>query len=118
MIVRGRIGVALVVASMCFAGAALVLGGCQRSTAERLVGTWETGQGSATGEIQFSADGFMRKGGSAPVRFTVVGDQLRSEASGETNPVGQITWTSDDSFTYTVLGKTCAPVTMTYVRKR
>jgi hypothetical protein len=118
MIARRRLGVALVVVSVCFATAAFGLAGCQKSTAERLVGTWETGQGSASGEVRFSADGFMKKGVSAPVRFTVAGDQLRSEASGETNPVGKIAWTSDDSFTYTVLGKTCAPVTMTYVRKR
>lgn len=118
MKVGGRLGLALLTAALCvglvFAGAS----GCGPSMRERLVGTWVTGQGAAAGEIEFTADGMMRKGDSAPVKFTVVGDQLRWDAESETNPSAQIAWTSDDSFTYTVLGKTCSPVKLTYVRKR
>jgi hypothetical protein len=113
-----RLRLALVAVALCAGLVAAGASGCGPSMRERLVGTWVTGQGAAAGEMEFTADGMMRNGGSAPVRFTVVGDQLRWDAEGETNPSAQIAWTSDDSFTYTVLGKTCSPIKLTYVRKR
>jgi hypothetical protein len=112
-----RLGVALVALAMCV-GLVAGASGCGPSTRERLVGTWTTGSGSEVGEVEFTADGLMKRPGRPVARFTVKSDELRIDSAGETNPTGRITWLSADKFTYTVLGKTCAPVVLTYDRRK
>jgi hypothetical protein len=115
--VRRRLGVVVVAVALC---AGLIAGssGCGLSTRERLVGTWTTGSGSEVGEVEFTADGLMKRPGRPVARFAVSGNELRMDSASETNPTGRITWLSADKFTYTVLGKTCAPVVLTYDRMR
>jgi hypothetical protein len=116
--VRRRLGVTLLAAVLSAGLLAGTVAGCGPSTRERLTGTWTTGSGGAAGEVEFTADGLMKRPGRPVARFTVNSDELRIDSAGETNPTGRITWLSADKFTYTVLGKTCAPVVLTYERKR
>jgi hypothetical protein len=115
---RRRPGHALLALVLCVGLLAVAVAGCGPSTRERLVGTWTTGSGGAAGEVEFTADGLMKRPGRPVARFAVNGDELRIDSAGETNPTGRITWLSANKFTYTVLGKTCAPVVLTYDRKK
>lgn len=118
MKVGKRLGLALAALALSAGLVSVGASGCGPSTRERLTGTWTTGSGGAAGEVEFTADGLMKRPGRPVARFIVNGDELRIDSAGETNPTGRITWLSADKFTYTVLGKTCAPVVLTYERKR
>jgi hypothetical protein len=112
---RRTIAIVAVLALVCVS--ALALSGCRESPRGDIVGTWVTGTGVTSGEMTFTASGVMTQAHNPPIKYVVVGDEVRSAAEGGAL-LGKIEWVSDDEIVYTTLTPGCGGLVLTYKRKK